>query len=119
MRHISILAAAGALLAGCAGSDDPWNGEFPLATVGDAGPEAAAGPGQPLGYNDRLYRAEDGHYYCARADGSPGRAVIEGGGALPAALIDEGGSAKLGELLGVAGGDVVRRALAQQALTCV
>jgi hypothetical protein len=115
MMRVTAMLTGALLLAGCAGSDDPWNGEYAMPPAGAAD---AAADGRLLGYNDRIYRTEDGPYVCARRDGSAGMVALAGDGALPPALLDEGGTAKLGELLGAAGGDVVRQAIASRALTC-
>ena len=64
-----------------------------------------------LSRNDRVYRGNDGRYYCRRNDGTTGL-IIGGiaGGALGAAIAP-GGSGLLGALLGGAGGAVAGKAI--------
>ncbi|WP_420142903.1 hypothetical protein [Sphingomonas sp.] len=64
-----------------------------------------------LSRNDRVYRGQDGRYYCRRNDGTTGL-IVGGiaGGALGAALTS-GRSEVLGVLLGAAGGAAAGRAI--------
>ena len=64
-----------------------------------------------LSSNDRVYRGQDGRYYCRRGDGTTGL-IVGGiaGGALGAAIAP-GGSGLLGALLGAAGGAVAGQAI--------
>ncbi len=64
-----------------------------------------------LGANDRVYRGQDGRYYCRRPDGTTG--LVVGGivGGVLGNLIAPGGSKVLGTLLGGAGGAVAGNAI--------
>lgn len=64
-----------------------------------------------LGANDRVYRGQDGRYYCRRPDGTTG--LVVGGivGGVLGNLIAPGGSKLLGTLLGGAGGAVAGNAI--------
>lgn len=57
-----------------------------------------------LARNDRVYRGNDGRYYCRRSDGTTG--LILGGilGGVIGNSLDRGRSNTLGTLVGVAGG---------------
>jgi outer membrane lipoprotein SlyB len=60
-----------------------------------------------LGPDDRVYRGEDGRYYCRRHDGSVGLVVGAGVGAVLGNVIAPRGSGLLGALLGGAAGAAV------------
>lgn len=60
-----------------------------------------------LGHNDRVYRGQDGRYYCRRPDGTTGLIVGGAAGGLLGAAIAPGGSEVLGALLGGAAGAVL------------
>ncbi|WP_374126351.1 MULTISPECIES: glycine zipper 2TM domain-containing protein [unclassified Sphingomonas] len=64
-----------------------------------------------LGENDRVYRGQDGRYYCRRPDGTTG--LVVGGivGGVLGNLIAPGGSKVLGTLLGGAGGAIAGNAI--------
>jgi len=57
-----------------------------------------------LSANDRVYRGEDGRYYCRRDDGTTGLIVGGIAGGVLGNLIAPGGSKTLGTILGAAGG---------------
>ena len=71
-----------------------------------------------LAYNDRIYRGQNGQYYCRRPDGTTGL-IIGGlaGGAL-GNLIAPGGSKTLGTIIGAVGGGIAGRALDRNRVTC-
>lgn len=60
-----------------------------------------------LSYNDRVYRGNDGRYYCRRNDGTTG--LIIGGitGALIGKSLDRGRSDIVGTLLGAGAGAAI------------
>ena len=60
-----------------------------------------------LGRDDRIYRGQDGRYYCRRSDGTTGLVVGGVAGGLLGAAIAPGGSELLGALLGAAAGGAV------------
>lgn len=60
-----------------------------------------------LGDNDRVYRGEDGRYYCRRSDGTTGLIVGGVAGAALGSVIAPRGSKTLGAILGAAGGAAV------------
>ncbi len=53
-----------------------------------------------LGRNDRIYRGNDGRYYCRRSDGTTGLIVGAVAGGLLGNAITSGGSETLGTLIG-------------------
>lgn len=71
-----------------------------------------------LSRNDRIYRGQDGRYYCRRPDGTTGL-VIGGiaGGALGAAIAP-GGSGLLGALIGGAAGAAAGEAIDKGEARC-
>ncbi len=64
-----------------------------------------------LGSNDRVYRGQDGRYYCRRPDGTTGLVVGAAVGGLLGNLIAPGGSKVLGTILGAGGGALVGNAI--------
>ena len=75
-------------------------------------------PTRTLGYNDRIYRGEDGRYYCRRPDGTTGLIVGGVAGGLLGRLIAPGGSRTLGTLIGAAGGALAGRAIQRDNVRC-
>lgn len=71
-----------------------------------------------LNRNDRVYRGQNGQYYCRRPDGTTG--LIAGGiaGGVLGNLIAPGDSKTLGTLLGAAGGAVAGSAISKSGARC-
>lgn len=71
-----------------------------------------------LAARDRVYRGNDGRYYCRRQDGTTGL-IVGGiaGGALGAAIAP-GGSGLLGALLGGVGGAALGQAVDKDNVRC-
>lgn len=59
--------------------------------------------------NDRVWRGEDGRYYCRRDNGTTGLIIGGAAGALLGREIDGGRSRTLGTILGAAGGALLGR----------
>ena len=120
--------AAAALVSGCE-------------TYGDDGPryaESAYGPGpgpdenwdaphyyregdyqeRAMSRDERVYRGNDGRYYCRRPDGTAGLIVGGIAGGILGDAIAPGGSKTLGTLLGAAGGAAVGNAVAEDSARC-
>ncbi len=57
-----------------------------------------------LSRNDRVYRGENGQYYCRRSDGSTGLIVGGIAGGVLGNIIAPGGSKTLGTIIGGVGG---------------
>lgn len=71
---------------------------------------------QPLTRQDRVYRGNDGRYYCRRSDGTTGTVVgAVAGGALGAVL---GGGGLLGTIIGAGGGALLGRSIDQGEVHC-
>ncbi len=64
-----------------------------------------------LAANDRVYRGQDGRYYCRRSDGTTGLVVGAAVGGLLGNIIAPGGSKVLGTILGAGGGAVAGSAI--------
>ncbi len=64
-----------------------------------------------LGSRDRVYRGQDGRYYCRRPDGTTGLVVGAAVGGLLGNLIAPGGSKVLGTILGAGGGALAGNAI--------
>ncbi len=66
-----------------------------------------------LASDDRVYRGEDGRYYCKRNDGTTGLILGAAGGGILGNVIDGGHSRIVGTLLGGAAGAFAGRAVDQ------
>ena len=66
-----------------------------------------------LSRNDRVYRGENGQYYCRRSDGTTGAIVGGIAGGVLGNIIAPGGSEVLGTVLGAAGGAAAGAAIDQ------
>ena len=64
-----------------------------------------------LSANDRVYRGQDGRYYCRRSDGTTGLIAGAAIGGIIGTAIAPGGSGLLGALLGGAGGAAAGQAI--------
>ena len=132
MRKIifGMLALAGAL-SGCAsdGMDQAGNsyGQYdydrPDPSYGgyDAGRYYRDDPRyqeRTMAQNDRLYRGNDGRYYCRRSDGTTGLIVGAIAGGILGDVIAPGGSKTLGTALGAGGGALAGHAIDSQSARC-
>ncbi|HEV2043830.1 MAG TPA: glycine zipper 2TM domain-containing protein [Sphingomicrobium sp.] len=75
-------------------------------------------PDRRLTRNDRIYRGQNGQYYCRRSDGTTGLIVGGAVGALIGREIDRGGSRTVGTILGAGAGALLGREIARGGLRC-
>ena len=68
--------------------------------------------------NDRVWRGDDGRYYCRRDNGTTGLIVGAAVGALLGRHLDGGRDRALGTIIGAAGGAVVGREIDRVGLRC-
>ena len=71
-----------------------------------------------LSNNDRIYRGQNGQYYCRRNDGTTGLIVGGAVGALLGRQIDRGGSRTVGTLVGAGAGALLGREVARGKMRC-
>ncbi len=71
-----------------------------------------------LSRNDRVYRGQDGRYYCRRSDGTTGLLVGAAAGGLLGAVIAPGGSGLLGGLIGAAAGGAIGNSVDKGEVRC-
>lgn len=71
-----------------------------------------------LGRNDRVWRGNDGRYYCKRDNGTTGLIVGAAAGALLGRSLDKSGDRTLGTLLGAAGGGLLGREIDRGGMKC-
>lgn len=64
-----------------------------------------------LSRDDRIYRGQDGRYYCRRSDGTTGLIVGAIAGGVLGNAIAPGGSERLGTLLGAIAGGLAGQAI--------
>jgi len=75
-------------------------------------------PNRRLTRNDRIYRGNDGRYYCRRGDGTTGLIIGGAVGALIGRQIDRGGSQAVGTIIGAGTGALLGREIARGSLRC-
>lgn len=68
--------------------------------------------------NDRVWRGDDGRYYCKRNNGTTGLIIGGVGGALIGRTIDNRGDRTLGTVLGAAGGALLGREIERSGARC-
>lgn len=68
--------------------------------------------------NDRVWRGNDGRYYCKRGNGTTGLIIGAAGGALLGREIDGGRDRTLGTVLGAAGGGLLGREIDRGGARC-
>jgi hypothetical protein len=71
-----------------------------------------------LSNRDRVYRGQDGRYYCRRSDGTTGLIVGAVVGGVLGNQIAPGGSEVLGTILGAGGGALVGQAIDRGEARC-
>jgi hypothetical protein len=71
-----------------------------------------------LSRDDRVYRGQDGRYYCRRSDGTTGLVVGAAAGGVLGAIIAPGGSEVLGALIGAAAGGAVGNSVDKGEMRC-
>lgn len=130
MRIALMTAAAAAvtLTAGCATYEDDYGYGYsaydynrPDPRYGAYYPERYYRPSNNyhvLRPEDRVYRGQDGRYYCRRPDGTTGLVIGGAAGAALGALIAPGGSQLLGALLGGAAGAAIGHEVERGEVRC-
>lgn len=71
-----------------------------------------------LSRNDRIYRGQNGQYYCRRGDGTTGLIIGGGLGALAGNQINLGGSKTVRTILGGAAGAIIGREIDRGNMRC-
>ena len=71
-----------------------------------------------LAENDRIYRGNDGRYYCKRDDGTEGTIIGGLAGGILGNIIAPGGSKTLGTILGAGAGALGGRAIDRNSVEC-
>ena len=71
-----------------------------------------------LSQNERLYRGQDGRYYCRQSDGSTGLIVGAIAGGILGNMIAPGGSETLGTILGAGAGGLAGHSLDRSDVRC-
>lgn len=68
--------------------------------------------------NDRVWRGDDGRYYCKRNNGTTGLIIGAAGGALLGRAIDTRGERATGTILGAVGGALLGREIERSGGRC-
>ena len=68
--------------------------------------------------NDRIYRGQNGQYYCRRSDGTTGLIIGGGLGALAGNQINLGGSRTVRTIIGGAAGAIIGREIDRGNMRC-
>ena len=72
----------------------------------------------PLRREDRIWRGDDGRYYCRRDNGTTGLIIGGAVGALVGRSLDGGRDRTVGTILGAAGGALLGREIDKGSLRC-
>ena len=91
-------------------ADDRDEGGYDAARYYRGGPNYQE---RTLAANDRVYRGNDGRYYCKRNDGTTGLIIGAAGGGVLGNVIDGGHSRTAGTLIGGALGALAGRSIDQ------
>ncbi|MGL5838918.1 MAG: glycine zipper 2TM domain-containing protein [Sphingorhabdus sp.] len=73
---------------------------------------------QPVYRDTRVWRGDDGRYYCRRSDGTTGLIIGAAAGALAGRAIDTRGDRALGTIIGAAGGAILGRKIERSSYRC-
>lgn len=71
-----------------------------------------------LGYDDQIWRGNDGRYHCRRANGTTGLVIGAAVGALVGRQLDGGRNRTVGTLVGGAAGALLGREIDRGGLRC-
>lgn len=71
-----------------------------------------------LSYNDRIYRGQNGQYYCRRSDGTTGLIIGGAVGGLLGNTVAPGGSKVLGTIIGAGAGALLGREVDRGGVRC-
>jgi Ni/Co efflux regulator RcnB len=71
-----------------------------------------------LGRNDRVYRGNDGRYYCRRSDGTTGLVIGAVAGGVLGNVISNGNSSTLATILGAGAGGLLGRSIDRGDVKC-
>ena len=71
-----------------------------------------------LSYNDRVYRGQNGNYYCRRSDGTTGLIIGGAAGGLLGNQIARGGSKTIGTIIGAGAGALLGREIDRGGVRC-
>lgn len=71
-----------------------------------------------LSRSDRIYRGQDGRYYCRHSDGTTGLVIGAIAGGVLGNMIAPGGSETLGTILGAGAGALAGRAIDRNDVRC-
>lgn len=73
---------------------------------------------EPIYKDTRIWRGDDGRYYCRRSDGTTGLIIGAAAGALVGRAIDSRGDRALGTIIGAAGGAILGRKIERSNYRC-
>lgn len=132
MRTILAILTAGTMLMGCSldsntdrpardwraydyNRPDPRYGSYDASRYYHQSPRYRE---RQLAERDRIYRGQDGRYYCRRSDGTTGLIIGAIAGGILGNIIAPGGSETLGTILGAGIGAVGGRAIDRKDARC-
>ncbi len=132
MRRLPLIAIVAATLGGCSTYDGPereygrwsqYDYNRPDPTYGGYYADRYYRDGRryrerALSREERIYRGQDGRYYCRRSDGTTGLVIGGIAGGVLGNAIAPGGSELLGTLLGGAAGAVAGREIERGQARC-
>nr|WP_315457567.1 glycine zipper 2TM domain-containing protein [uncultured Sphingorhabdus sp.] len=114
----SLVVPAGAVLADPPAHAKAWGYKDKKGRAYDRGYREGRRDAQRLGSNARVWRGDDGRYYCKRDDGTTGLIIGAAVGGLAGNEIAGRGDKTLGAILGAAGGALLGREIDRSNYRC-
>ena len=105
----ALVVPTGAVLADPTGHTKAWDHKDKQGRAYKQGYREGRRDAQSIGSNTRLWRGDDGRYYCKRDDGTTGLIIGAAVGGLAGNELAGRGDRTLGAILGAAGGALLGR----------
>lgn len=118
MAAATLVVPAGAVLADPPAHAKAWGYKDKKGRAYDRGYREGRRDAQRLGSNTRVWRGDDGRYYCKRDDGTTGLIIGAAVGGLAGNEIAGRGDKTLGAILGAAGGALLGREIDRSNYRC-
>ena len=114
----ALVLPTGAVLADPPGHTKAWDHKDKQGRAYKQGYREGRRGAQSIGSNTRLWRGDDGRYYCKRDDGTTGLIIAAAVGGLAGNELAGRGDRTLGAILGAAGGALLGREIDRSNYRC-
>ena len=114
----ALVVPTGAVLADPPGHTKAWDHKDKQGRAYKQGYREGRRGAQSIGSNTRLWRGDDGRYYCKRDDGTTGLIIAAAVGGLAGNELAGRGDRTLGAILGAAGGALLGREIDRSNYRC-